>query len=1134
MLFASSNDFIGSCRSPFGVSDSTSTRLLKRGVTSAQDPRFYTTRVLACDSLTAPNRLMTYNAATKQWSGLCKRYSDASGSAFYKPVGQLQVNADNVRVAVFAYLNDNDYNRYGGVMRAPLKYLGPRHFDSNFNLQTSANPYAEWNATTGVFIINPQMGHAEYGDQGYGQSGAIQYINRFGTLDPDRLGSYKDYDPLSELYHEAFRYLQGKQPTVNALTGLTGDRTADRVLAENFPVYRTWRDPFTGLLDNPGQGRSCARNSILAIADPFTHRDRYLPGNTVQYADDSPRPAGTDPALDVEFWTRIVGAFEANTGLKYTGSDGKEHEALNIPGNSPYRTDLENVATGVMDATGATGSFLMAGLAYFANTHSFRTDLPKARITTYTIDVNSYNKSVEAGQAARQGYQLHLAAKYGGFDDINGTGNPFEGDSNAAWQGADGDARNYFLASDPQKFLDSISHVFASLVHETGSIAGVATTQRLDPTDAASVFQGTFNPVANYWSGRVRKIPAPSNQSSTSSTTTTASAWEAAERLTARTTTVHNDARLNHGADRLIVVGPPVGQQSTQAPTELKWSVLADAHKTALNRTVTGATDSLGEDRLNYIRGDRRKEQSRADPTLPFRSRDMVLGSIVNAGLVFHGAPSSVLTGEGYASFYSTNQNRTPVVFAAANDGMLHAFADNDGKELFAYMPGFAVPRVHALTDPDYSHRPILDATPTVGEARINDTWRSVIVGGAGGGAQGVYALDVTDPTRFGTDKVLWEFTDADHPALGNVIARPHIARVRVEDHGSETFSYKWVAIVPGGVNNHKPDGHAKENAAPSIFLLDLAATPSSPDTPWAEGVNFWRIELPQASTTMATGVAEITTVRLSGEGTLASIYTGDLQGNVWKLDFSRKGLSGLGTDALKNLEMLNAMGTNRDPMYVAMNAGGVRQPITSAPVAVSGVNGKRLVIVGTGKYLEVPDTSLPVVPGASLYVLPEGTSSISGRSALSAATISAANRTITTNNFTPNGSNGWYVDFDATLGERQTSAMRIDRGLLTVSTLFPSGGACGEGGGRRYDVDVLTGIGSFSESDVGLLGGTFDLSNVSVTVSKSDSSGGRAITYTLSTGTQGAKGISYSRDARTITMRGGRLAWREVNRITP
>ena len=227
-------------------------------------------------------------------------------------------------------------------------------------------------------------------------------------------------------------------------------------------------------------------------------------------------------------------------------------------------------------------------------------------------------------------------------------------------------------------------------------------------------------------------------------------------------------------------------------------------------------------------------------------------------------------------------------------------------------------------------------------------------------------------------------------------------------------------------------------------------------------------------------------------------------------------------------------MGANRTPMFVAQNASGVRQPITSAPVVASGVNGKRVVVVGTGKYLEVADVSLPVLPSASLYALPEGTTPINDRTKLSAATVSTATGSITTSGFKPSGSNGWYADFDGSLGERQTSPMQVDRGRLMVNTLFPTGGACGEGGGRHYNIDVLTGIGRFRDSDVGLLGGSFTIETAAATVSKSDSSGGRVITYRQSTGLQGAKGVSNPHDEVTLTVRGGRLAWREINRTTP
>jgi Tfp pilus tip-associated adhesin PilY1 len=211
-----------------------------------------------------------------------------------------------------------------------------------------------------------------------------------------------------------------------------------------------------------------------------------------------------------------------------------------------------------------------------------------------------------------------------------------------------------------------------------------------------------------------------------------------------------------------------------------------------------------------------------------------------------------------------------------------------------------------------------------------------------------------------------------------------------------------------------------------------------------------------------------------------------------------------------------------------------VHQPISAAPLVATGVGGQPVVVVGTGKYLEIPDTALPVTPGASLYVLQENSAPLSGRSDLKAATVDTSDGSVSVVGLTPAKSKGWYLDFSAPLGERQISPLQLDRSRLTLNTLFPAGGACGEGGGRHYNLDILTGAGRFWESDVGLLGGSFRIEGARATVSKSDSSGGRIITYTESTGLQGAKGISNPQGEVNYTVRGGRLSWRVVNRTTP
>ena len=1132
VYFAKARDTTGGCTDPFGVANAQSANL----VGPNNNDTYYEVRGVVCDPNSATNRLMTYDPDSKQWKGLCFRYPNGK----YKPVGQFQMNAENLRVSVFSYLQDDSRSRYGGVLRAPLKYLGPKNYDNNFNLETAANARTEWNASTGVFIVNPQSGDATYGDQGYAQSGAIRYINKFGTLNPDSIGKYKELDPVSELYYEAIRYLQGnKQPTTQAISGLTGTPATDKALQENFPAYRTWTDPFKGFTDTTDTGKGCLRNSILTIADVFTHSDRSVPGNANTSNNDFARSAETSPALDVPFWTSVVGSFESKTTstatVTYTDSQGRTQTAGNLPANTLYPA-LRDAAT--MD-TGATGgSYYMAGLAYWANTQSFRTDLPKGRITTYSIDVNEKRESDNVD--FRRTRQLYLGAKYGGFDDsaTGNTGNPYAGGTNVLWQATDGDAKNYFLVSDAAKFLDSLSEVFARVVEETGSIAGGAiSTQRLTVGQAAAVFQARFNPVANFWSGRLLKFPISPVTAGTSLVIGSTPTWEAGQVLT-------NETLIDHGAARNIVIGSPVGQQATVLPTPFKWVDLAQAHKDLLNiapYTSPTLIDNLGSDRLDYLRGDRRKEIKPATPLGPFRPRDIVLGDIVNSGLVYKGAPSGGITDSGYSTFFNANKNRKPVIFANANDGMLHAVYDSNGREAFAYIPGFVAGKLNLLPDQDYSHISINDATPAVGEAYVADAWRTVLVSGVGAGGQGVFALDVTNPETFTKDNVLWEFTDLNHPAMGNVIGTPQIVKLRTTNAGT-TPAYKWYAVVASGVNNYALDGYASTTGNPSIFILDLSNKPANNGgVAWTEGTNYWRIELPQTSTTIAKGMVGLTTVKGFQTGAVDSMYAGDLQGNVWKLDFTLKGTSSLTTNATTNLTAFNAKVGTSNTFFVAKDSAGKLQPITGEPVVTNAFFDSKLVSFGTGKYLEVADTSVTGVDTDSFYTLLDNTKTINGRSVLQAGSVGTSG-TVTVPPFVyglPTTDQaalkmGWYIDFDKSSGERQVSDITTAFNQLFFGSLFPTKGSCGEGGGRLYAINALTGNGVFEVSQVGILAAPLVLEIGSSALTGSDATGQRTATRRVAIITQGSKGL------KVATLGGagglgyseqvGRLSWRQLN----
>ena len=147
----------------------------------------------------------------------------------------------------------------------------------------------------------------------------------------------------------------------------------------------------------------------------------------------------------------------------------------------------------------------------------------------------------------------------------------------------------------------------------------------------------------------------------------------------------------------------------------------------------------------------------------------IILGDIIHSGPVFVGAPESNwpdvapfpgAVGTSYSEFQTAEANRPGMIYIGANDGMLHGFAKSDGAELVGYIPDSlfsddALDGMHYLTDPAYSHRYMVDLTPSIGDVYIKTSplgsasWRTVLVGGLRAGGMGVYALDITDPTSF-------------------------------------------------------------------------------------------------------------------------------------------------------------------------------------------------------------------------------------------------------------------------------------------------------------------------------------------------------------------------------------------------
>ena len=918
---------------------------------------------------------------------LCRYYPGG-----FKPEGSIQQYSAAARIGLMAYLTEQgagDANLYGGVLRAPLKFVGPATFEAPL-FALEANPRAEWSALNGVLATNPDRA-------GGPSSGAINYINQLGRAQPSRMGAYKSADPGAELYYEALRYLQGREPATAAPSADAG-----------FPVWSKRADPVTA---------SCQRNAVATIGHASFIDDRYLPGNVRGGKPDGPRaadPFAPSGPFDVTQSAGRIGAMEADSAGAYK--------------NGAPRPDLFDLAN-LDDGPAGAGSYYLAGAAYWAHTRAIRPDLP-VRVDSYSLELGASRPGASA---------LYLAAKYGAFDDRNGDANPFvtsarrNGDSEWSRDGAAPDG--YFAAADGAAVVAGVRALFAEAVARPGRQPGRLMVA-LGQGGAGFVVESSFE--QSGWTGRLEQralLAAAGGAIEIGS----APLWEAGALLGGGPARAPRPApqerkiyTLVHNADLSTRTVPFLWDQLGRE--ERAWLDLAPSSE---------QRDGLGEARVGFLRGERTRETGQ--PNGVFRRRAGVLGDTIRSAPLLVGPPSAAVQGAGYASFHARYKARASAIYVGANDGMLHAFDARDGAELFAYVPNALVPVLNQLGDPAYRHRPYVDASAGQGEASLNGQWRSVLVSGMGMGARGVFALDVSDPAVFDAGmRALWEFTEQDDPAIGHVSAAPAVAKLKVGMKGGAP-EYRYFAVVPSGVNNYGQDAmHADPGGA--LFLLALDKPPSAR---WKEGVNYYKLAAPAAEPGQANALAAPALVT-AGDGSVRFAYAGDLQGRLWRFDFSGK------------------PPYSSQVLYEARDAGGGRQQIAHAPRVVFAPGGGYLVLFGTGKMIEEADLQPPNFGPQSFYAVRDGASPfapVGGRGELARRTLSGnANYTVKGAEFDYAGADakkGWYFDFPQarTEGERLVASPVLASGTVFVNSIVPGADPCGAAATRTYVLDALSGF---------------------------------------------------------------------------
>jgi type IV pilus assembly protein PilY1 len=668
-----------------------------------------------------------------------------------------------------------------------------------------------------------------------------------------------------------------------------------------------------------------------------------------------------------------------------------------------------------------------------------------------------------------------------------------------------------------------------ALVHISNGSASISTASMTNSPDGVFVFQSGFS--VSTWSGSLRKLPVLFGSDGTASVGATP-LWDAATLLTGTNSTAPSPS-----ADlRRIYIGK-ISAEKTLAAVPFTWDRLDQAQRAALNASpLSGKADGLGEKRVNYLRGTRSLE--RAQPQGIFRTRESILGDMVNSEPVHVGPPASAEFNDAYRSFYATHRDRKKVIYIGANDGMLHAFDADNGQELFAYIPNMLLPVLNKLTAPEYVHRPYVDSTVVVGDAIVGKKWKTVLAGGLGGGGQGVYVLDVSNPSDFAAGGgVIFEFTDSDDPDMGNVVGVPQIAKFKVKA-AKGAIESKYFVVVASGLNNYKDDGARKfDDAAPGVlFLLSLGKEPTEK---WQSGVNYYKLKTPISNTRSPNGLASPGIV-VNGDGAVRFIYAGDLQGNLWRFSFEG---NAPWTDALGKAPYT--------PLFTAVDDKMVPQPITVQPRIVFAPGGGYLVLFGTGKFLERSDADATQFKTQSFYAIhdvADGAVRVQRselmprqlrRVPIDGGDLMEVSGGIFSYGSAVGSKKGWYFDFPESdkTGERSVAGAALANGRLFFNSLLPDREPCGPGMARTYVIDTLTGLppgGSLTGlSSEGVLLGSPVLAQVKLETSDRNSIGKRTVKKKASVLKPGQESDQTSRARKMSSdetiLTAGRLSWREI-----
>lgn len=443
----------------------------------------------------------------------------------------------------------------------------------------------------------------------------------------------------------------------------------------------------------------------------------------------------------------------------------------------------------------------------------------------------------------------------------------------------------YYSAYNTQTLSDAFTQIIGTIIQDnTSYVAPVVPVSPENKTYSGdSVYIGFFKPaVGAFWSGNLKKYGLNLNNGTVvdkNGTPALDSEGNFLDSSVSYWSTLADGGLVDEGGVGEVLLARTTSRNIySYLGTSSTLTHSSNAFTTGNSALSYGifnlSNDTEKNNLINYIHG---YNSYSATPTA---KRDWILGDVL------HSRPTVV--------HYSVSRS---VIYLGSNDGMLHAFEDSTGEELWGFVPTDSLGSLKNLVS-GTTHPYFVDASPKIyikdangnGIISSSEGDKVVLILGGRRGSSSYVALDVTTPE---SPTVLWRIgatITATEPDVGSVWndtelgqswSEPEITRVVI---GSEA---KYIFLIGGGYDSVSEDVDPRTTNATkgrAVYAVDVLTGSKLWEYSYATSTGAADPSNTKHDMTYAIPSA-VTVIDSDGNGYADRAYAGDAGGQIWRFD---------------------------------------------------------------------------------------------------------------------------------------------------------------------------------------------------------------------------------------------------------